>query len=159
MHLLPHLITISHHRHVGSDDCRDARILGRIYNLMHQGDVLAVDDGVHRQIALDTMLVTLAGNVAKVVNSKSRSRVRPHVQLLNAEIDGVGPRLNGCRQRLVRADGCHYLKICYFFVHGCKITKYFVILQAIQTNNDENEEIESFVYGRGAVGRLADGSL
>ena len=35
MHLLPHLITISHHRHVGSDDCRDARFFGRIYNLMH----------------------------------------------------------------------------------------------------------------------------
>ena len=100
MHLLPHLVTIGHHRYIGGDDGGDASLMGSIDNLVHQGDVLAIDDGVHRQITLDAMFIALTGNVAQVVDGERRGRMRPHVQFLDTEVDAVGPRLDGCCQRL-----------------------------------------------------------
>ena len=58
MHLLPHPITIGHNGHVGSYHGRDTRLFGSIDDLVHQRDVLTIDDGVHRQVTLDAMLTT-----------------------------------------------------------------------------------------------------
>ena len=98
VHLLPHPITIGHHRHIRSDDGGDASLVGRIDDLVHQGDVLAVDDGIHRQITLDAMFIALTGNVAQVIDGERRGRVRPHIQFLDAKVDTVSPSLDGCGQ-------------------------------------------------------------
>ncbi len=117
MHLLPDGVAIVHHGHIAGDDCRDAGLLGGIDNLVHQRDVLVVDDGVDRQIGLYTMTVALAGYVAQVVDGKRAGRMGAHVQLLDAEIHRVGSRLNGRRQTLARPHGRHHLKILYCLFH------------------------------------------
>ena len=118
MHLLPHPIAIGHHRHVGGNDGRDAGLSGCIDDLVHQRDVLAIDDGIDSKITLDAVFVALTGNIAQVVDGERRGRVRPHVQFLNAEIDAASPSLDGCSQRLARADRSHDFKV--FYLHGCK---------------------------------------
>ena len=98
MHLLPHLITIGHHRHIRGNDGRDASLLGGIDDLMHQGNVLAVDNRIDGEITLDAMLITQSGNLAEVVDGERRGRMCPHVQLLNTKVDAVGSSLNGSHQ-------------------------------------------------------------
>ena len=100
MYLLPHPVAIGHHGHIRGDDGGDARLFGSIDDLVHQGNILAVDDGVHRQVTLDAMLIAGGGNLLQVVDSERRGRVCPHVQFLDAEIDAVGTCLNSCCQRL-----------------------------------------------------------
>ena len=69
------------------------------------------------------MLCAGLRNLAQVVDGERRSGMRPHVQLLYAEVDGVGSCLQRGYQRFARPDGCHNLKILDCFVHGCKVTK------------------------------------
>ena len=89
---------------------------------MHQGDILTIDDRVHRQVALNTMLITRLSHLFQVVDGECGGRVRPHIQLLDTEIDTVSTSLNSCSQRLWRAHRSHNLKILQFHI-GCKITK------------------------------------
>ena len=84
---------------------------------MHQGDILAIDDGVHCQITLDAMLVTLFGDITQVVDREGRGGVSAHVQLLDTEIDAVSTCLNGCCHRLARANGRHDFKVLYCCIH------------------------------------------
>ena len=78
---------------------------------MHQGDVLTIDDGVDGEVALDAVFITLAGNVLQVVDGECRGRACTHIELLDAEIDGVGTSLYRCRQRLLATHRCHHLEI------------------------------------------------
>ena len=71
MHLLPHLVTIGHHGHIRGDDGRDASLLGSINDLMHQGDVLTIDDGVDGEITLDTVSIALACDIAEIIDGES----------------------------------------------------------------------------------------
>ena len=98
VHLLSHLITIGHHGHVGGDDGRDAGLLGSVDDLVHQGDVLAVDDGIDGEVALDAVRLTFLGDVTQVVDGEHGGGVRPHVQFLDAEVDTVGSGLYRCCQ-------------------------------------------------------------
>ena len=117
MHLLSHRSAIGHHRHIRGDDSRDARLLGRIHNLVHQRDILVVDDGIHREVRLDAVLITRFGNLLQIGNSEGAGRMCPHIQLLNTEIDRVGTRLNGSRKTLPGAYGGHNLKITQLLFH------------------------------------------
>ena len=119
VNLLPHSVTIGHHRHVAGDDGRDACCLGGIDNLVHQFDVLTIDDGVHREVRLDAVLVAGGCNLFQVVNGERRGGVGSHVQFLDAEIDGVSPGLYGSGQRLAAPHGRHDFKI--FDFHGAKV--------------------------------------
>ena len=124
VHLLPHLITIGHHCHIRGDDCRDTCLLGGVDDLMHQGNILTVDDRVHRQITLDTMRITRLSHLLQIVDGEGRGRMRPHIQLLYTEVDAVSTSLDSRCQRFRRAHRGHDL-ICFdvFFHYGCKFTK------------------------------------
>ena len=61
MHLHTLLSAIGHHRNIAGYDCRDLSLHSSIDNLVHQLDVLAIDNGVHRQIALHSMFLTSGG--------------------------------------------------------------------------------------------------
>ena len=122
VYLLSHLITIGHHGHIRCDDGGDARLFGSIDDLVHQGDVLAIDDGVDGEVALDAVCLALLGDVAQVVDGERGGGVRPHVQFLDAEVDAVCSCLYRCRQGLARAHGSHDFKV--FYSHsGCKDNK------------------------------------
>ena len=70
MHFLSNLITICHYSHIRSDDSRDASLLGSIYYLMHQGDILTIYDSINCKIALYTMLITSSNHIFQVIDSK-----------------------------------------------------------------------------------------
>ena len=113
MNLLPHLVTIGHHSHIAGNDGRDAGLLGGIDNLVHQGDVLAIDDGVDGKIALDAVLIAGSGYLAQVIDGECRCRMGTHVKFLDAEVDAVGTSLNGRSERFARANRSHYFVILY----------------------------------------------
>ena len=120
VYFLPYLAGVGHHGHVGGDDGRDAGLLGGTHDGTHQGDVLVVDDGVHGEVALHAVLVARTGYFAQVVDGERIGRTGTHVQVLDAEVDGVCSGLYGSGQRLARADGGHYLKIFQFHI-DCSI--------------------------------------
>ena len=70
VNLLTHLITIGHNSHIAGYYGRDASLFGGIDNLVHQGDILAVDNGVYRKVTLYAVLIAGGGNLAKIVDSK-----------------------------------------------------------------------------------------
>ena len=70
MHLLAYLITVGHHSHITSNDCRDAGRLRRVDNLVHQRDILTVDNRVDGQVALDSMLTTGLRHLLQIVNGE-----------------------------------------------------------------------------------------
>ena len=107
VHLYAYLATILHHRHIRCDDGCDVGLLGGIHNLVHQLDVLTIDDGVHRQIRLHILRLTLGCDVSQIVYGEMVGRVRTHIQLLNAEIDASCPCLEGCSQRLSTTHRSH----------------------------------------------------
>ena len=79
MHLLTYLSTVCHHGNVTCNNCRNACFVGSINNLVHRLNVLAIDDGVHREVCLYAMFVTLSCDIAQVVDSEMVSTMRPHV--------------------------------------------------------------------------------
>ena len=121
MHLHALLAAVGHHGDVAGYDSRYLGLNGGIDNLVHQRDVLAVDDGVYGQVRLHAVLLARGGDLAQVVDGEVVGGVRAHVQLLDAEIHAAGARLECCSQRVAAAYGCHDFKVFHF--HGCKITK------------------------------------
>ena len=97
MHLLSHLPAILHHSDIAGDNCRYAGLLGGIDNLMHQWDILTVNDGIHGEITLDAVFLAFTGDVAQVVDGEHGGGVGPHVQLLDAEVNTIGTGLYRCR--------------------------------------------------------------
>ena len=71
VYLLSHAVTIGHHSHIAGNDGRDARLMGCVDDLVHQGDILTIDDGVDREIALDAMLLTGGGHFLQVVDGEN----------------------------------------------------------------------------------------
>ena len=71
VNLLTHLITIGHNGHIAGYYGRNASLFSCIDNLVHQGDILAVDDGVYRKIALYAVLIAGGGYLAQIIDSKS----------------------------------------------------------------------------------------
>ncbi|CDD47439.1 unknown [Bacteroides sp. CAG:875] len=100
MHLLSHLVTVSHHGHISCNDGTDAGFLGRIHNLTHQCNILVVNDGIDGQVTLHPVFLAHLGDFTQIFYSKSARRTRTHVQTLNAEIDGIGSGMKGSCQRL-----------------------------------------------------------
>ena len=121
MHLQPDAVAIGHHRHVAGDDSADVGLLGGIANLAHGSQVLTIDDGIHREIRLDAVLLARQRNDLQVVDGEVIGRVRPHVQLSDAEIHRAGTGLNGCCQRVARPHGGHDLKIADILFHAAKL--------------------------------------
>ena len=75
MHLLIDGAAIAKHCHVCRNHGRDVRFFGSIANFAHESKVFAVDDGVHRKIALHTLLFTLCCDVVQVLDGKLTCRV------------------------------------------------------------------------------------
>ena len=100
VHLLAHRAAVGHHCHVAGDDRRDACLMGGIDDGTHGGDVVIIDDGVEREIGLDAVLLALRGNLLEVGDGEGVGGMGTHIELADAEIDGVGTRLNGGHQRL-----------------------------------------------------------
>ena len=66
VHLHTALSAVAHHGHVGGDDRADASFRGRVDDTAHVGNVGIVDDGVHSEISLHTVLVAGGSDVAQV---------------------------------------------------------------------------------------------
>lgn len=56
VNLYAHLTAVAHNSHVGSYHRRDASLLRRVDDLVHQLHILVVDDGVYGEIALHAVL-------------------------------------------------------------------------------------------------------
>ena len=105
--LLPYLPTVLQHSHVAGNDCRDAGLMGREANLTHQGQILLIHDCVDCQIALNASLTALIGDMPEIIAGEVGCRMGPHIETLDAEVDGVGPSLEGRGQAFPRADRRH----------------------------------------------------
>ena len=130
VHLLSHLLAIHHHCHVASNHGRNPGFLGCIHYLVHGVDVLAIDDGVDGEIALQSRLLADGSDVLQVVDAKGTGGMRAHIELSDAEIHGIGSGMDGCRQTFSRPHRSHDFKIFTFhasllFEFGCKITNLF----------------------------------
>lgn len=90
MDFLTDLAAIDEDGDVGGDDGGDAGIVGGVADAVHEFDVFVVDDGVDRQITLDTVFATHGGDFSQVVNGETIGRMCPHIEGFDAEIDGVG---------------------------------------------------------------------
>ena len=111
MYLDAHVVAVGHHGHVGGYHGGDMGLAGGVYYLVHGGYVVIVDDGVDGEVGLDAMAVARGGYVVQVGYGKVVSRVRPHIQLPNAEIDRACSGLYGSSEALARTDRGHNLKI------------------------------------------------
>ena len=98
-------------RHVAGDDGAHASLAGSVDDAAHIGHVLVVDDGVDREVTLHAALLAPLCYGVKVVDGEVDARLRPHVQALDAEVDGIGTGLPSRRERLPRAYGSHYFKV------------------------------------------------
>ena len=114
--------TILHDGHVTGDDGRNTGLAGRIDDVVHLRDVLAIDDSVHRQVRLHAMLTADGRNITEVVDGKCRRRPSTHVQFLDAEVDRVGTSLYGCHECVAATHGGHDFKVLELHC-GCKGTK------------------------------------
>ena len=117
VNLYTHLVAVGHHGYVAGDNGTDSSLFGGIDNLVHRTEVFAIDDGIDRQIALDVMFGARGGNLPQVVDGEMIGRMRPHVELTDAEINRVGTGLDGCRQTFARAYGRHDFKLCDILLH------------------------------------------
>ena len=100
MHFDALLAAVVHHRHVGSDDRRDSGLCGSVDDAAHVVHVAVVDEGVHREVGLHTVLIAGLGNLAQVFDVEVVGAVGTHVKLSDAEVDRVGTSLQSCGQRL-----------------------------------------------------------
>ena len=123
VYLLSHPVAIGHHSYVAGNHSRDACLFGGINNFVHQGDILAVNDGINCKVALNAMFIAGLGNLAQIVDGKSSCRMGTHVQLLDAEVNTVGTSLNGRSERFARTNRSHYFVILnhitnFFYSNG-----------------------------------------
>ena len=110
-------VAVVHDGDVGGDDGRDARLACGVADVAHEGDVFVVDDGVDGEVALHAVRVAGGGYLAQVVDGERAGRAGTHVEVLDAEVDGVCPGLYGGGQRFARADGGHDFKVVYGVAH------------------------------------------
>ena len=75
MHFQSYLPAIGHHSHIGGDNGRNARFVGGIANLMHRRDILTIDDGIHREIGLHSVLITGGCYFPQIVNREMIGRM------------------------------------------------------------------------------------
>ena len=94
MHFLIYLPCITHHSHIRSNHCRDTGCFCRIYNGTHQRQVLVVNNGINGEITFHPVLIARMRYFLQVVDGESIRRTGAHIQVLNAEIDGIGTRLD-----------------------------------------------------------------
>ena len=98
MYFLTHTVAVGHDSHITRNHSRYAGIVGCIHNLVHGGNVLAIDDGVDGEVGLYAMFIACGCNLSQVVNCECTCRPCTHIQFANAEIYGVGTSLNGSRK-------------------------------------------------------------
>ena len=154
MHLLSHFVAIAHHGHIAGNDGRDACCLGGIDNGFHRRQVVIIDDGVHRQVALHAMLGTRGCDFVQVIDVKMVGRMRPHVELSNAKVNRVGTRLDGSSETFARAHGCHHFVIRDFSFHGCKITDFLCNFVGHEENSflpHNGASVAQFLHTTGAA--------
>ena len=75
VNLYAHLTAVAHNSHVGSYHRRDASLLRRVDDLVHQLHILVVDDGVHGEIALHAVLCADGCYLVQVLNSEMVGRM------------------------------------------------------------------------------------
>jgi len=73
----------------------------QIDDLTHQDKLLIIDHGINGEICFHLQLPGPGNNLRKVFCGKISRRARPHIQLLNAEIDGISTPLSCCCKRFI----------------------------------------------------------
>lgn len=114
MHLDAGVIGIEYHRKVGRDNGIDAFEFRPVHDLVHDGEFVVVDYRIDGQIGFHAVFAGYRHDVRQIVEREVHRRFRPHVELPHSEIYRVGTRIYRRPQRLVRADGSHYLYIAAF---------------------------------------------
>ena len=110
MHLDAQPPGLDNGRHIGSYYRRDAGLARRLEQLAHRFQVFVIEGYVDRQIALDARLAAYPAHLGKVFHRKIVGRMRPHIQIADAEINRVGAALDGGLQALEIARRGHYFK-------------------------------------------------
>ena len=90
---------------------------GPIHRLPHGRQIRVVKQRIDSQIRFNVMPTGNGHDTREIVQCKIRGRTRAHIQLPDAEIDRIGPGINGGPQRLIRADRRHDLYILAFETH------------------------------------------
>src|SRR5574344_46384 len=100
MYLLPYLPTVSHDCHITCNNGRYPGFISRINNLVHQRNILTVNDCIDREIALDTVFITCSSNLFQVIDSKCCCRMGTHIQFFYPEVYTVSTSLYGSSETL-----------------------------------------------------------
>ena len=111
VHLQPDAAGVENGGLIRRDHGIDPLAPGPVHDPAHLGQILVVEDRIDGQVSLDPVPSGLRDDARQVVERKVERRTRPHVELLDAEIDRIGPGLNGGGQRLVAPHRGHDLHI------------------------------------------------
>ena len=115
MYLQAYLTAILDGSHIGSDDSVDTRRLGGIQRLAHGVKVLLIQDDIEGEVTLYSSLPADAADLRQVLRSEVVCRMRAHVQLSYAKVNGVRSALDGGVQALEIARRGHYFQ--FFILH------------------------------------------
>ena len=75
------------YREVAGDNGRQLGFGSRVNNAAHEVELRIIDNGVHRQVRFQAVLLADAHNAVQVADGEVVGRVRPHIQILDTEID------------------------------------------------------------------------
>ena len=89
MQLLSNLMTIGKHGNIGGNNRTDLCFLRCITNFAHQGEVLTIDNCVHRQVRFHTMFCGDLGNFMQVVDGEMIGRMSTHIERLYTKINRI----------------------------------------------------------------------
>ena len=118
MHLHADAAGVEDRRQVGGDHGVDPCRAGAVDERVHLPQLVLVDDRVDRQIGLHPRRAGDLHDGLQIVGREVGGRLRPHVELPHAEVDGVGAGLHGRLQRLVAAGGSHQFYVAAFHFNG-----------------------------------------
>lgn len=103
----PHAPCVEDCGEVGGDDGVDPLGAGAVDDGVHVGHLILVDHRVDRQVGLHAVLVGRFDDAPQVVEREVGCRGGAHVEFSHAEVDRIGPGVDGGHQRLVGADRGH----------------------------------------------------
>ena len=86
MNLHAHTVAVLHYGNVGRNYSRNAALLCRIYYIIHQCQVVLVNNGVYSEVAFYPMGIAYLRNLPEVANGERACRMGAHVKVLNAKV-------------------------------------------------------------------------
>ena len=104
---------VGDYRHVGGDDGIDSRFQSGVEKPPGLGNFPVEKRYIESEIRLDAIGLAYAADLREVLRREIGGGARAHIEVSDAEIDGVGPALDGGDEALEGARRCHYLKTAH----------------------------------------------